>query len=199
MVRGVLVLVALVLAGCGPSYDPVAFHREDDRIVANGTIDATTLPAFLKITMEHPDVTLLELRNIAGSIDDDANLVFSRYVRRAGFDTLVPSGGMVASGGTDLFLAGNERILEEGACVGVHSWGADGGVVAAELPRDAADHLPYLAYFEELGADPDFYWFTLEAAPAEDMHWMSANETRRFAMTTEPVAALTVGDVCFTR
>ena len=31
----------------------------------------------------------------------------------------------------------------------------------------------------------DFYWFTLEAAPAEGMHWMTEAEMARYRVHTD--------------
>ena len=191
-------ICVVLLASCGPSYTPLEFTAEGDRIVASGTIDASALGDFRAVAERNPEIRTLLLRTIDGSVDDEANLVFSRAVRELGFDTVVPSDGMVASGGTDLFLAGNRRTLEPGACVGVHSWG-DGGRPATELPRDHRIHAEYLDYYRDLGVDPDFYWFTLEAAPAEDMHWMTAGEADRFGLTTGPSPELGARDVCGTR
>lgn len=184
-----------LLAACSDPYTPVSFAAEGDQIVASGTIDHTTLAAFEEITEENPEIRTLVLQNIEGSVDDDANVVFSRVVRDAGFDTVVPSDGLVASGGTDLFLAGHQRVLEPGACVGVHSWGG-GGYVAAELPEDHSEHHRYLDYFADIGVDPAFYWFTLDAASEDEMHWMTAAEANRFDMTTRAVPQLGQNAVC---
>ena len=35
-----------------------------------------------------------------------------------------------------------------------------------------------------------FYWFSLKAAPHDSMHWMSADEIKRYKLTTSLVAAL---------
>lgn len=184
-----------LLSACADPYTPVSFTAEGDQIVAIGTIDHTTLEAFEEIVSENPDIKTLVLQNIEGSVDDDANVVFSRVVRAEGFDTVVPSNGLVASGGTDLFLAGNRRVLEPGACVGVHSWGG-GGYVAAELPEDHSEHDRYLDYFEDIGVSPSFYWFTLDAASEDEMHWMTAAEANRYKMTTRGSPRLGSAIVC---
>lgn len=188
----------LLLAACAAPYAPVRFSAVGNQIVASGTIDHTTLSAFEEIIDEHPEIKTLVLQNIEGSVDDDSNVLFSRVVREEGFDTVVPSDGLVASGGTDLFLAGNRRVLEPGACVGVHSWGG-GGFVAAELPEDHPEHDRYLNYFEDIDVDPAFYWFTLDAAPEEEMHWMTAAEANRFDMTTRAAPQLSSAAVCDAR
>lgn len=186
---------ATLLGACSPDYNPMEFTVQGNRIIAVGTIDKTTLTAFEDITTQYPNINTLVLQYIQGSVDDDANLIFSRMVRRSGFDTIVPSEGMVASGGTDLFLAGKRRILEPGACVGVHSWGGP-GPAAATLSKDHSEHVKYLDYYREMKIPADFYWFTLEAAPAELMHWMDAKEANYFGMTTSPATALGSSKAC---
>lgn len=199
MITRLTLLACAFVAGCESyDYDPLSFRYQDGAIVAVGTIDATTLAAFEKITQAHPQAKTLVLQTIHGSVDDEANLIFSRFVRTQGFDTVVPADGMVASGGTDLFLAGNQRHLEPGACVGVHSWGGP-GPAAASLPRDHREHKPYLAYYRDLQVEEEFYWFTLAAAPAEEMHWMTADEANRFAMTSVPAQSLSSRQICETR
>lgn len=189
---------ALLLTACAQPYAPVSFTTQGNQIVASGTIDHTTLGAFEEIIDDNPGIKTLVLQNIEGSVDDDANVVFSRVVRDEGFDTVVPSNGLVASGGTDLFLAGNRRVLEPGACVGVHSWGG-GGFVAAELPEGHPEHDRYLDYFADIGVDPAFYWFTLDAASEYEMHWMTAAEANRFEMTTRSSPQLGSAANCETR
>ena len=190
---------AMLLASCVPEYTPLEFAVKGDRIVANGTIDAGSLAAFEAVADDNPAIRTLLLQNIAGSVDDEANLAFSRVVRESGFDTIVPSDGMVASGGTDLFLAGNRRILEPGACVGVHSWGGGWGTPAAELPRDHREHRRYLDYYRDMAVNTAFYWFTLDAAPASEMHWMTAGEADRFGLGTGRSPGLGTPDVCEAR
>lgn len=191
--------LAVVAAFCActvpQSYNAVSFRADGDRLVATGVIDATTMKRFMEARAANPNANILVLQNIPGSADDDANLLFSRAVRQAGFTTIVPSDGVVASGGTDLFLAGQKRILEDGACVGVHSWegdGQEGGNVARSDPA----HQIYLKYYDAMGIDRAFYWFTLDAAPASGIHWMTTTEVAQYDMTTAPSGQLSQGSVC---
>lgn len=179
-------LILTGLAGCGGlDYTPMDFTVEGNDIVAMGEIDDGVLDRFRDVTSAHPKADTLVLLSVGGSVDDDANLIFSREVRARSFTTLVPADGLIASGGTDLFLAGTERVLEPGACVGVHSW-SGGGEEGKDVPRNDPEHRKYLDYYREMGIPAAFYWFTLEAAPADEMHWMTAAEINRFGMTTEP-------------
>ncbi len=187
--------VAVSACNAEEDYTPVSFKADGNRLIATGAIDGTTLGRFREAQKAHPDAKVLVLQNIGGSVDDDANLIFSRAVRDAGFTTIVPADGMVASGGTDLFLAGTERIMEDGACVGVHSWG-DGVEEGDSVPRSHPIHQQYLDYYDVMGIPQAFYWFTLDAAPASDVHWMTAAETAQYQMTTRPVGRLSQGAAC---
>ncbi len=163
---------------------PASFEVDGEVAVVVGTLDGSTPSRVLRLLLEHPEVRTLELRWISGTVDDAANLWVMREVRRRGLRTHVPAGGMVASGGTDLLLAGVRRTVDPGARVGVHSW--DGGSIEGRaLPREHEDHAEYLAICRELGVPEAYYWFTLEAAPAEGMHWATREELERYGIVTD--------------
>ena len=82
----------------------------------------------------------------------------------ANYTTYLPSGGVVASGGTDLLLAGVLRIVERGAKIGVHNW-SDGSATGDTIARDAEAHRVYLDYYRELAIDQAFYGVPLVHAP----------------------------------
>jgi Ca2+-binding EF-hand superfamily protein len=152
--------------------------------VMTGVIGPSTPGRVLELITEHPEVRRIVMPEVPGSLDDDSNIRAARYVRRAGLATHVPANGEVASGGTDFFQAGVERTAGSGARFGVHSW--DGiGEEGRELPRDDPEHDRYIDYYREMGIPEEFYWFTLEAAPADDIHWMTAEELERYSMLTD--------------
>ena len=163
------------------------FEIDGDTARIEGVL-TTRFPAdVLRLLFEHPEVKTLELSYILGSLDDDANLRACRYIRRHGLDTHVPRGGLVASGGTDLFLAGRHRTCGERAMVGVHTWswmGDDGD----QLPRDHEEHRPYLEFYDEMGIPEAFYWFTLSSASADEVHWMTLPELREYGCLNTPPA-----------
>ena len=55
------------------------------------------------------------------------------------------------------------------------------GIVAI---KDHPEHQKYIRYYEEMDIPAEFYWYTLRAAPSDDMHWMSAEEQRRYKIAT---------------
>ena len=85
---------------------------------------------------------------------------------------------MVASGGTDLLLAGILRIVERGARIGIHSW-SDGSATGDTISREAEAHRFYLDYYRALAIDQEFYWF-----PADRVHWMTDSEMANFSVYT---------------
>lgn len=180
-------IACLPIIACAEEEASMVFKVVDDSFVMEGVIDSDIMDTFHQIQDAHPNIRNLVLQNIGGSIDDAANLEFSRYIHEQGFSTRVPSDGMIASGGTDLFLAGTTRTLDPGACIGVHSWAAE-DYTALDLPRSDPEHTDYLNFYEDIDINPDFYWFTVDAAPAEDMHWMTATEVAQFQATSSPTA-----------
>lgn len=160
------------------------FAVEGRAALMHGVIGPSTPGRVLELILEFPEVDTIVMEEVPGSMDDDSNLRAARLVRRRGFTTIVPSGGMIASGGTDFFLAGVRRIVEPGGMIGVHSW--DGfNEEGRDLPEDHPEHAKYLDYYREMGVPSDFYRFTLEAAPADDIHWMTAREISRFAVASD--------------
>lgn len=172
------------------------FKISGDSALMSGVICADTPAKVLRLAFEHPAVRTIVMENVPGSIDDEANLRAARYVRKFGFATKLNSNGSVASGGTDFFLAGETRSFESGAKFGIHSWGGP-GFQGKDVPRDNPQHQLYLKYYEEMGIPAEFYWRTLEAAPANDIHWMTEEELveYKFRMANSPNDSARMDDV----
>jgi hypothetical protein len=173
----------------------LSFSANGNRLIANWVIDGTTLDAYARAMRDTPSADSIVLKNVGGSADDDANLVLSHKIHKAGMKTHVPADGLIASGGVDLFLAGTDRSLEKGACVGVHSWKGN-GVEGASLPRNSSEHDKYLAYFKSTGIQEALYWFTLQAAPANGMHYMTQAEIDKYGVTTSPAPVMGTQAAC---
>lgn len=162
---------------------PASFEIDGDQALMTGLIGPSTPDAVEDLLADHPDVTTIVLVDVPGSEDDQSNLVASRLIRQADIATHVPADGEIASGGVDFFLAGATRSYEPGAKFGVHSWStgdAEEGFTAADLDQDDEQHDLFLDYYDEIGVDEDFYWFTLNAAPPESIHFMTEDELDTF-------------------
>lgn len=162
-----------------------AFFQVEGSVASmNGVITASTPAAVLRLLFEHPEVDTIEMQIVPGSIDDHANLRAAHYVRDHGLATTLGANARIASGGTDFFLAGRTRTVAEGAEIGVHSWSGGPGEIGQELSRDAPQHQLYLDYYQAMGIPTDFYWFTLESAPADRIHIMTEEEITRYRFRT---------------
>jgi hypothetical protein len=132
------------------------------------------------------NITTLVEQNISGSIHDDINMQTGRLVRQSGLSTHLENGSHIASGGVDLFCAGVQRTIEEGAKLGVHSWSGE-DIEAGELPEESPLHNNQINYFNEMLGDPlgkEFYFFTIYAASADDMYYMNENEIEQYGIST---------------
>jgi len=154
-----------------------------DTLYMKGVIYSGTLEDITAIFQENPEITTLVMVDVPGSIDDEVNLVASQAIRKHGINTYIPESGMVASGGTDMFLAGRKRAVHPTAKLGVHSWGG-GKQAALDYPKDHEEHKKHLDYYIKMNIPTDFYWYTLEAAPAEDIHWMTPHEIKEYKVVT---------------
>ena len=166
-----------------PVNEGLTLDVRDDLLFVKGVVDRRSQRETSVLLNGSPSVRTAVLTMVPGSIDDETNFALGRMLRAAGITTYLPMRGLVASGGTDLFLAGVRRIVERGARVGVHSWASD-SVSGDDIPRDDDRHRIYLQYYRDIGIAEAFYWFTLEAAPPEGVHWMTEAEMARYAVYT---------------
>ncbi len=164
------------------------FALDGNRAVMSGEVGAGTLEQVAHLVNWHPEVDTLVLAGVPGSVDDEAMRSIGRLVREVGLRTEVPPDGFVASGGVDLFAAGVERTVGEGATLAVHAWeDVAAGVAADDIPPGDARHRPYLDYLSEMLGDvagPDFYFFTINAAGPDDLHLLSDAEIERYELAT---------------
>lgn len=167
------------------------FHAVDDKLVMTGAIMDST-PGRLEAALSaNSGVREIIMKYVPGSDGDDGWTETARLVRHHQLTTTVPADGMIASGGTDLFLAGVNRKIEHGACIGIHAWDDDElpqGMTALDLPADHEEHQIYLEYYKSIGIDPAFYWYTLEIADAQSMHWMHRDEFYDFQIDVTRIA-----------
>lgn len=178
--------VLLHLNGCAmlQGYEAANFTVHGNTAVMVGVIDSDIVDDLEQLLENNPQLKTIVMQDVEGSVDDEANLIAARIVRQRKLNTLVPSNGVIASGGTDFFLAGVNRTVQPGAEIGVHSWAGDGIEDAAQLPRTHPQHAEYLNYYKEMGIPSEFYWFTLKAAPSYDIHWMTEAQIKQYKITS---------------
>ena len=89
---------------------------------------------FVKFIANNPDIKDVVLENVPGSINDEWNVKTCLLLHEKGMNTILLPTSEIASGGVDLFISGNKRMIANGAKIGVHSW-QDGKKDGIEYPR----------------------------------------------------------------
>lgn len=190
---GGAVCLSVLLSGCNQEhlarYGP--FHVTTDSTVwFDGGMGSRVDRQFNRLLDNHPDVkTITFSDHCPGSNDDESLYVAARRLRQEGIRTVLNGESVVESGAVDLFLSGFARDIEVGAKIGVHSWSFNWGNDGADLPADDSEHDMYLDFYGEMFDDAalgeEFYWFTLNAASGDDIHYMTAEEIDYFQMSSE--------------
>ena len=148
-----------------------------------GDVTAATPRQFAAMMAAFPALKRIEMVDCPGSLDEDANLSLARAIRRAGMETIVPSGGSVRSGAVELWLAGVTRRAAPDAEFGVHSWADEYGREANDYPESDPVHAEYLNYYREMGMDDAraraFYALT-NATPFDDVRYLTRDDMARF-------------------
>lgn len=163
----------------------------------NSTLGFTTFLQLGDIVQANEGSNMVMTFNahIGGSGDDDINMYTGQMIKNHNMNTVVTATGSVFSGGTDLFAAGKQRILQRSNVnnaielnkqVGVHSWG-EGDKTAKEFPYTDESHRKQATYFKTVMGDKgiDFYLFTLDSAPANGAHWMTKADSDKYGFITQ--------------
>lgn len=154
------------------------------RVALVGETDRRSPGAFRAMLRDFPGLEQLDMVECPGTRDDIANMKLGRLIRAAGMVTHVPSIGSVRSGAVELFLAGVERDIADGAEFAVHSWIDDYGREAADYAVDAPENRKYIDYYREMGMGAEqaraFYDFT-NSVPHRSALWLGARDMRRWS------------------
>jgi hypothetical protein len=194
-----ILITSSFLLGCPPDDELNTSTREfgiftvledDTTIEMNGEISSASLKNFNKLVAAFPNVNKINILVCNGSSDDATNLELSKKVHEMGMDIHLgfQDLGLIASGGVDFFLAGINRTRESGTKIGVHAW-SGANATATDFPVGHEYHLPYINYYVYVGFTQqqaeDFYYFTINAAPADDVHWMTEEEIAKYNLITD--------------
>lgn len=150
-------------------------------IELNGVLGKQMHKKLVKYIDNNPSLKKIILNQVPGSINDEWNVKTCLMVHENEIETYLTSSSIIASGGVDLFISGTKRTIETGAQIGVHSW-SDGKKDGAEYPRESEENDLFIDFFNQIDMDTAFYWYTLEAAKAESIYWMTGAEINRFNM-----------------
>jgi len=161
---------------------------ENNTLFMSGTINSKTPHQLQNIFNKYPAINTVVMETVEGSVNDEANLEAATWISQKDLTFILEENSLVASGGTDFFLAGEQRIVHPNAQVGVHSW-SDGINEASSFIKGSKEHEKYIDYYMAIGWPKEsaekFYYFTIYAAPADGMHWMTPEEIKEYNITTQ--------------
>lgn len=168
---------------------------DSHRVALVGETSSDTPGHFAAMRRAFPHLAQVDMVECPGTRDDRANMELGRMIRAARMVTHVPPMGSVRSGAVELFLAGVERDIAEGAEFAVHSWMDEFGREAGDFAENAPENMKYIAYYREMGMGERearvFYAFT-NSVPHSEALWLEARDMRRW---TASAPAATVAEV----
>lgn len=187
--------LGFLLNSCHPNLDQTfgtqsifTIQEGDSTVLMDGVINQHSLDNFNNLYRKFPSISKIEIRECEGSMDDETNLLLSKRVNSLNINTHLQDNGLIASGGVDFFLAGIQRTRGSNVTVGVHSWSDGGSIQATDFPIGHANHLPYINYYVSIGFTQqlaeDFYYFTINAAVASEIHNMIESEIQTYNIFT---------------
>jgi len=188
----ILLLCTLCYSSCterviAPDDYGIFAAENDSTVVMNGVIDSDTPQHWENYIAAYPNTLHIIMEDCPGSMDDAANLVLGKDVYNDFLSIHLPANAEIASGAVDFFLAGAVRTREAGSKIGVHAWSTTFSS-ATDYPNDHEEHQPYIDYYVDIGFSQseaeNFYFFTINAAPANGMHWMTDEEIATYNMLT---------------
>ncbi len=174
----------MVFTSCGDTIseeDYGIFSFQDDQtVIMDGLIDSDIATYWNNYISDHPNTVRMIMNDCPGSTDDDANWEAAKSIYANQIDIHLTSTSVIASGAVDLFMAGNVKTREAGSKLGVHAWSDGNGTEATEYPEGHIEHQDAIAYYQDIGYSlkeaESFYYFTINAAAAADIHWMTDSE-----------------------
>ncbi len=181
---------ALSLSGCNKGYEDRfgPFYVENDTtLFVNGDMGSRVSKQFQKVIEKYPNIRMVKFGECPGSRDDESLFEAAKILRNHNMNTHLPFDGVIESGAVDLFLSGIVRTREPGGKIGVHAW-SSGNREATDYPVGHSSHQIYIDHYVFCGypvADAEaLYYFIINAAPADDIHFMSESEIDQFNLIT---------------
>lgn len=146
--------------------------------------DAERFSEFLKTTTEVPAQAFLN--SPGGSVTDA--LLMGRDMRRLDIKTAMTGSDICLSACPYLLASGTERVVEDGALVGVHQhyFGENTALPAflavEDIQRGQGE---VMAYLDDMGIDPLVMQHAL-VTPPDEIYILTGEELTRYGFTPEP-------------
>jgi hypothetical protein len=171
------------------NFPPFYVSADHQSATLDGILDSNSFSQFNQMLNEHPEIKTIFFDQAPGSVDDDVTAQLGNRIRDLNFDTHIVSNGIIASGAVDLFLAGHNRTRSSNTDIGVHSWVDSDGNEGSVFPPNSSAHDFYINYYLSIGMRSqlanDFYFFTINTADSNSLHFMDESEIQLYEIFTE--------------
>lgn len=151
----------------------------DTTIIMNGDMGSRVDNQFDKLINSYPNIKLMILEDCPGSRNDQEMFKAAIQLHNRSINTHLSINGKIQSGAVDLFLSGKIRTMVQGAKIGVHAW-SDGSSSANDYPNNHTEHEVYINFYKDIGYSQqeaeNLYFFIINAASPENIHWMTDKE-----------------------
>ena len=150
------------------------------------TYGGTDKDSFNDVWMQldaNPQLRTIVLKHVLGTTHLGENTRIAQMIRVRGINTHLECTSFIASGGVDLFLAGQDRTMECGARIGVHGWKSENGNTPRKLGFDPIEEQMEV-FHSTLDVNPEFYQFARDAATRSSLYFLSCSDLERFDILT---------------
>ena len=163
------------------------YVSNDTTVVMDGDMGSRIDQQFEKLIENYPNIRLIIMEDCPGSRNDEEMFKAALNLKDHAINTHLPPSGKIQSGAVDFFLAGTIRTMETGAKIGVHAW-SDGSSEATDYHTEHVEHKPYIDFYKSIGFSDqeaeDLYFFIINAASANNIHWVTQQEIIDYNMLT---------------
>jgi hypothetical protein len=177
-----IVFLSLFFLQCNKGYQDrfgPFYVSNDSTVVLNGDMGSRVDNQLDKLLDNYPNISLIIMEDCPGSRNDEELFKAARNVRSNQINTHLPDYAKIQSGAVDFYLAGVTRTREQGSKIGVHAW-SDGSNSATDYPEDHQEHQLYINFYKDIGFSQqeaeDLYFFIINAASPNNIHWMTEQE-----------------------
>lgn len=182
-----LIVAIFIFEALQPRPDPearFALMVEDTVAYASGGTDHHSFADVRRTLDANPQIETIVLRHVPGTTHLGENTRIAQMIRARGIDTRLERNSYIASGGVDLFLAGQTRTMECGAQIGVHSWQDSNGESPRTLGFDPLEERME-RFHASLDVNPAFYAFARDAAPHSSLYFLTRDDLERFDILSD--------------
>jgi len=162
------------------------YVSNDTTVVLNGDMGSRVDDQLEKLMEEYPNIRLVVMEDCPGSRDDEELFKAALNLRSYNINTHLPDYARIQSGAVDFYLSGIKRTRELGSKIGVHSW-SNGSNWATDYPDNHEEHQVYIDFYHNIGFSlqdaEDLYFFIINAASPNDIHWMTEQEIDQYNIT----------------